>query len=299
MEFRHLRSFLAVAEGLNFTRAAEILHLSQPALTAHIQQLESDLGVQLLDRNRRSVALTPAGAVFQRDAADILHRLVEAERRARQTARGEAGHLRIAFVASAATNLVPPIVLAFRRKYPAVTLDLMNLRSVDQIAQLEDAKIDAGFLRLPIAHRKLEIIPIHKEPFVLVLPAGHPLANKPLFALRDARDEDFLAYGRRWAPGFFDLWFGIFEKAGITPRIIQETGEMGTLLSLVSAGVGIAVVPAGLAAKSGEAIAIRSLPPRSPLSEIGLAVRSGDTNPLLAKLRDLSRAMGRKASVLS
>ncbi len=163
MELRHLRSFLAVAEGLNFTRAAESLHVSQPALTAHIQQLETDLGVQLLDRNRRSVKLTHAGTVFQRDATEIVHRLIEAERRARQTARGEAGHLRIAFVASAAANLVPPIVLAFRRKYPGHHTRLMNLRSVDQISQLEEGRIDAGFLRLPISHRKLEIIPIHKS----------------------------------------------------------------------------------------------------------------------------------------
>lgn len=298
MELRHLKSFLAVAEGLNFTRAAELLHLSQPALTAHIQQLESDLGVQLLDRNRRSVKLTPAGAGFQRDAEDIVHRIHDAERRAQQTARGEAGNLRIGFVASAAISLVPSVVLAFRKKYPDVTLDLMNLRSVDQIAQLEEGSIDAGFLRLPISHEKLEIIPIHKEPFVLVMPPGHALAAKSELNPSDARNEEFIAYGRRWAPGFFDLWIEIFEQAGFTPNIVQETGEMGTLLSLVSAGVGIAVVPSGLATRSGEPIVIRKLPPNSPLSEIGFAFRSGDDSPLMGKLRSLSRTMGRKASVI-
>lgn len=296
MELRHLRSFLAVAEGLNFTRAAEHLHLSQPALSAHIQQLEMELGVQLLDRNRRWVKLTPAGESFQRDAAAIHQMLLDAERRAQQVARGESGHLRIAFVASAAINLVPPIVLAFRRQYPAVTLDLLNLRSVDQIEQLEEGRLDAGFLRLPMEHKTLEIVPIHKEPFVLVMPAGHPLAQKPNFRVEDTEKEDFLAYARRWAPGFFDLWIGIFERSGFTPKIVQETGEMGTLLSLVAAGVGIAVVPSGLATKSSEAIAIRKLPPRSPLSGIGLACRFGDSNPLLAKLRTLARVMGRKAS---
>ncbi len=129
------------------------------------------------------------------------------------------------------------------------------------------------------------------------MPAGHALASKPAFSLKDARNEGFLAYGRRWAPGFFDLWMSIFEKAGFTPKIVQETGEMGTLLALVSAGVGIAVVPGGIAAKSGESIVIRELPARSPLSEIGFAWRSGDDNPLLSRLRTLSRAMGRKASI--
>jgi DNA-binding transcriptional LysR family regulator len=296
MELRHLKSFLAVADGLNFTRAAQLLHVSQPALSAHIQQLEAELGVQLLMRNRRSVALTPAGQSFQRDAAAIQQMMLEAERRAQRIARGEAGHLRIAFVASAAIDLVPAVVLAFRRQYPGVTLDLMNVRSVDQVTQLEEGRLDAGFLRLPMAHRNLEIIPIHKEPFVLAMPAGHPLANKPDFRPQDARAEEFLAYGRRWAPGFFDRWMGIFERAGVTPRIVQETGEMGTLISLVSAGVGIAVVPRGIASSSGGNIVVQALPPRSPLSEIGLAIRAGEKNPLLMRLRSLSRTMGRKAS---
>jgi len=234
--------------------------------------------------------------VFQRDAADILQRLLDAERRAQQMARGEAGHLRIGFVASAAISLVPSVVLAFRKRYPDVTLDLMNLRNVDQIFRLVEGSIDAGYLRLPISHPKLEILPIHKEPFVLVVPPGHALAAKPELNLRDTRNEDFLAYGRRWAPGFFDLWISIFEQSGFTPRIVQETGEMGTLLALVSAGVGLAVVPSGIAAKSGESIVIRKLPPTSPFSEIGFGFRSGDDSPLLARLLTLSRGMGRKAS---
>jgi DNA-binding transcriptional LysR family regulator len=296
MELRHLKSFLAVADGLNFTRAAQHLHVSQPALSAHIKQLEAEIGVLLLLRSRRSVVLTPAGESFQRDAAAIQQMLAEAERRAQRVARGEAGHLRIAFVASAAIDLVPAVVLAFRRQYPAVTLDLMNLRSVDQVTQLEEGRLDAGFLRLPMAPRNLEIIPIHKEPFVVVMPAGHRLLSKPEFHPQDAAAEDFLAYGRRWAPGFFDRWMSIFERAGVTPRIVQETGEMSTLLSLVSAGVGIAVVPRGIAASRTGNMGVRALPPRSPLSEIGLAMRTDEKNPLLARLRNLSHAMGRKAS---
>jgi DNA-binding transcriptional LysR family regulator len=296
MELRHLKSFLAVADTLNFTRAATLLHLSQPALTAHVQQLEAELGIQLFLRNRRSVALTPAGESLHRDAASILHLLRDAELRAQRISRGEAGHLRIGFVASAAIDLVPSIVLAFRRQYPQVTLELMNVRSSDQITQLEDGRLDAGFLRLPIPHKLLHITPIHKEPFVLAAPPGHPLATMPEFHPRDAQSAEFLAYARRWAPGFFDLWSGIFERAGFTPHIIQETGEMSTLLALVSAGAGVAVVPRGLAAGSGQKIVMRALPPRSPLSEIGFAIRAADSNPLLARLRKIAQAMGRKTS---
>jgi len=296
MELRHLKSFLAVADGLSFTRAAAQLHLSQPALTAHIQQLESDMGVQLFVRNRRSVELTAAGISLPKDAAAILQQIQDAALRVQRVARGEAGQLRIGFVASAATSLVPAIVLAFRRQYPEVVLDLLNVRSTEQIAQLKTGELDAGFLRLPVADAGLEITPIHKEPFVLVVPAGHRMAEAPEFHPRDARDESFIAYARRWAPGFFDLWTGIFEHAGFTPRITQETGVMSTLLALVAAGAGIAVVPRGLAARSVEHIAIRTLPARSSLSEIGLATRFKDGNPLLVRLRTLSRSMGRKFS---
>jgi DNA-binding transcriptional LysR family regulator len=296
MELRHLRSFLAVAEGLSFTRAAAQLHLSQPALTAHIQQLESDLGVQLFVRNRRSVELTPAGSSLREDAATVLRTLEEATLRTQRVARGEAGELRIGFVASAASRLVPAIVLAFRRRYPEVVLNLLNVRSAEQIPQLEMGQLDAGFLRLPAADAHLEITPIHKEPFVLVMPKGHRLEAVEALHPREARGEEFLAYGRRWAPGFFDCWTGIFERAGFTPRITQETGEMSTLLALVAAGAGIAVVPRGLAIRSGEQITTRPLPARSALSEIGFATRLNDANPLLQRLRTLSRGMGRKFS---
>lgn len=294
MALRHLRSFLAVAEGLNFTRAAERLHVSQPALSAHIQELELDLGILLLERNRRSVKLTPAGEAFKEDAAAVLRSLAEAERRAQLVAKGEAGNLRIGFVASAALHLVPSIVIEFRKLHPSVTLDLLNLRTVDQITKLEEGTLDAGFLRLPVIHRKLDVLPIHKEPFVVVLPAGHPLASKDGFNPLDVQKEDFLAYGRRWAPHFYDRWVSIFERVGFTPRIVQETGEMSTLLSLVAAGIGIAVVPRGLAEKSGQPIVIRRLPARSPASEIGVAFSSGNTNPLVTKLCAVALAVGRK-----
>ncbi len=141
--------------------------------------------------------------------------------------------------------------------------------------------------------RRLEVLPIRKESFVIVLPAGHRLSSKDVFQPSDVQDEDFLAYGRMWAPNFFDRWVQIFEQAGVNPRIVQETGEMSTLLALVAAGLGIAVVPRGLAEKGGQAVTVRKLPPQSPLSEIGFAFRSGHDNSLLRKLCSLARSMGR------
>src|SRR5271154_1753640 len=172
MEFRQLRSFLAVARSLNFSRAARELHLSQPALSAQIKGLEEDLGTQLLERNKRTVRLTRGGESFRADAEMLLEGAEEAKRRALRFASGEAGHLRIAFVASATPELVPAIALAFRTRYPHVTLELKNLPTVLQVEALEAHPLDVGFVRPPLTAPRLSIPPLHSEPFALVISKG-------------------------------------------------------------------------------------------------------------------------------
>jgi DNA-binding transcriptional LysR family regulator len=294
MEIKHLHSFRAVAEELSFINASRKLHISQPALSAQIQALEAEVGVQLLARTRRSVRLTRSGDVFLRKAEAILQMADEAKTEAQRVAAGEAGHLKIGFVASAALQLVPSIVLAFRRLRPRVTLDLLNIRTTDQITMLQQRTLDAGFLRLPSSGKDLAITPIHSERFVLVVPEGHRLAGSRPFALKDLEHERFVAYARRYAPGFYDRWVQIFTVAGFSPNVVQETGEMVTMLALVAAGVGIAVAPQGLVRLQGGNIAARHLPPDSALSQIGLAVRSDHDDPLIRNLRQISRSLGRK-----
>jgi DNA-binding transcriptional LysR family regulator len=293
VEIKHLRSFMAVAEALSFIKAARKLHISQPALSAQIQALEAEIGVKLLERSRRSVRLTVPGETFLEDAAAILQMVSEAEIRAQRAAAGEVGHLRIGFVASAALAIVPSVVLAFRRRYPLVTLDLMNIRTTDQITQLEERKLDAGFLRLPTSSKSLVITPIHREPFVLVVPNGHRLANQKPFRLAELEHEPFVAYGRKWAPGFYDSWIQMFTSAGFSPTVVQETGEMETMLALVAAGVGIAVAPRGLVRRQVRGLTVRALPRSAPLSEIGLAVRTDQGNILTDRLVELALSKGK------
>jgi len=295
MEIKHLRSFCAVADLLSFIKASRRLNISQPALSAQIQALEADIGVELLQRTRRSVKLTIPGEAFLREAEAILHMVENARLRTQRIAAGEAGHLRIGFVASAALEIVPSIVLAFRRSHPHVTLDLLNIRTTEQIALLEDRKLDAGFLRLPASSRELTITPIHTEPFVLVVPKGHRLAKKKPFALEELEHESFVAYARRFAPGFHDRWVQMFTAVGFSPTIVQETGEMETLLALVGAGVGIAVAPRGLVQRQMRALVIKPLPASAPQSEIGLAIRSGHDWPLTNNLLELALALGKKS----
>jgi DNA-binding transcriptional LysR family regulator len=294
MEIKHLHSFRAVAEELSFINASRKLHISQPALSAQIQVLEAELGVQLLARTRRSVRLTKPGEAFLRSAEAILQMADEAKANAQRVAAGEAGHLKIGFVASAALQIVPLIVLAFRRNHPRVTLELLNIRTTDQIAMLQQRTLDAGFLRLPSSSKNLAITPVHRERFVLVVPEGHRLAGSRPFALKDLEHESFVAYARRYAPGFYDRWVQIFTAAGFSPNVVQETGEMETMLALVAAGVGVAIAPQGLVRRQLRNVAVRQLPPRSALSEIGLAVRSNHDNPLIHKLIQISRSLGRK-----
>jgi DNA-binding transcriptional LysR family regulator len=291
MEFRQLRSFIAVARSLNFSRAARELHLSQPALSAQIKALEDDLGTQLLERNKRTVRLTRGGESFLADAEVLLEDAAEAKRRAARFASGEAGHLRMAFVASATPELVPTIALAFREKYPHVTLELKNLPTVAQVEALEAHTLDVGFVRLPLTAPKLAITQLHSEPFVMVLSKTHKLAREKNLTVAHLANEPFVTYGQRWAPEFYQSWTGICRRAGFTPVVVQETAEMDTALALVSAGMGVAIMPEGVANRRRRVLKITPLLRESTRSEIGIAVARDTVDPLRDNLLALAQRL--------
>ncbi len=296
MELRNLASFVAVAEQLSFVRAAERLHLSQPALSAQIQKLEEEIGVQLLFRNKRTVKLTDAGRVFLLEARATLARAQQAVERVQKADRGEIGRLRIGFVSSAALAIVPAIAVAFRRQFPEVTLDLMNLRTSSQLKSLVNKHIDVGFLRLPVAHDELDITVIHREPFVVVLPSEHALAKKKQIRLADLRSERFVAYGRRWAPGFYDAVVQMCTGQGFSPNITQETGEMYTAIALVAAGAGVAILPKTVVLAQSQGVVMKPLPLSAGVSEIAIAVRKKDRSPLVQSFVQLASTLGRSGS---
>jgi DNA-binding transcriptional LysR family regulator len=290
MELKHLTSFIAVAEQLSFVRAADRLYLSQPALTGQIQRLEEELGVQLLVRNRRTVKLTDAGSVFLAEARATLSRARLAAERAQKAARGEIGRLRIGFVSSAVLETVPNIVVAFRKQYPEVTLDLMNLRTVSQVKKLIDKTLDIGFLRLPLSNEHLQTTIIHREPFLLVLPKGHPRARDKQVHIANLRNESFVAYGRRWAPGFFDSVVQMCVKEGFSPNIVQETGEMYTAIALIAAGAGIAILPKSVVLAQSKNIVMKPLAGSVPTSEIAIATRVGNNSLIVRSFIELAAA---------
>jgi DNA-binding transcriptional LysR family regulator len=289
MEFRQLRSFIAVARTLNFSRAARELHLSQPALSAQIKALEEDMGTLLLERNKRSVRLTRAGESFFADAEVLIDDAVDAKKRALRFASGEAGHLRIAFVASATPELVPTVVLAFRTKYPHVTLDLKNLPTTTQVEALEAHTLDVGFVRLPLTAPRLSVTQLHSEPLALVISKSHKLAREKNLTVAHLANEPFVAYGQRWAPEFYQTWTGICRRAGFTPVVVQETAEMDTALALVAAGMGVAILPEGVANRSRRVLKVKSLIKESTRSQIGIAVARDNADPLRENLIALAK----------
>ncbi|WP_263354156.1 LysR family transcriptional regulator [Acidicapsa acidisoli] len=273
MELRQIRSFLSITETLHFGRTAELIHLSQPALSLQIRALEEEVGVRLLERNRRKTTLTAAGLAFRDDAAVALSQLEQGVRRARLTANGKLGRLRIGFISTAGREIVPDIVRQFRELNPEVEFSLRNILTAEQIRMLDAGALDIGFLRLPIGeHPALDVVTVHREPFVLVVPSSHKLAESKTVRLRELAGQDFVGYERAYAPGFHDLIFGILREAGIAPNVSQSAAEIPTLISLVASGMGVSILPISAVKHSVASVVACKILDRIPMSEIGIAV---------------------------
>jgi DNA-binding transcriptional LysR family regulator len=298
MELRQIRSFLSVAETLHFGRTAELIHLSQPALSLQIRALEEEVGVRLLERNRRKTTLTAAGLTFRDDAAGVLSQLDQAIRRARLAADGKLGLLRIGFISTAGNEIVPNLVRRFRESSPEVVFSLLNILTTDQIKMLSAGSLDIGFLRLPIGeHPELEVVEVHREPFVVVTPLSHKLATRKRVALHELSGQDFVMYERRYAPGFHDLIFGMLRDAGVIPNVCQTAGQMPTLISLVDSGMGISILPASAVKHSGASVAACEIAGKIAMSEIAIAVNKGNRASVVDNFRSFAlKELGRGGS---
>lgn len=258
--------------------------MSQPALSSQIKALEIHLGVQLLERNRRTVRLTPSGRALLVDAEVLLQQVADIELRVTRISSGDAGHLRIGFVVSATLELVPAIALAFRKRYPDVGLELRNMATVQQVEALRAGTIDAGFVRMPFAEDGLVVDLVHREPFAIVLSRNHPLAREKDLSVKHLAHESFISYGRRWAPAFYDNWTEICRRAGFSPILIQETAEIETALTLVAAGLGVAILPEGITRRHRRVFKIKVLSREKVYSEIGIATQRDGQTPLLRQI---------------
>ncbi|WP_269506045.1 LysR substrate-binding domain-containing protein [Burkholderia sp. IMCC1007] len=296
-DLRQWRYFVTVADERHFGRAAERLSMTQPPLSQAIRALEDALGVALFVRTKRSVALTAVGAALLPDVRRLLASADALPPLAQRLARGEAGSLSLAFVSTADYGLLPALLRAFGARYPQVRLQLAEATSDVQIDELVAGRIDAGLVIPPVPPRHaagLSYLPVVREPLVVAMPAtAAPDAgeDEPV-RLAEVAALPLVIFPRRLAPGFYDIITGCYGAAGETPRIGQEAIQMQTIVSLVSAGMGVALVPQSLRNLRRTGVVYRPLAGDAPVVETGLVWRTGDVSPVLAGFIDVVRAHG-------
>jgi len=241
MELRHLRYFSAVAEALNFTKAAEKLRLAQPSLTRQIHNLEEEIGVRLLNRSKSHVTLTEEGRTFLVDARRVLALASESVQAVQRLSRGETGQLNIAYFSNFNFDLLPRTLRAFREGFPHIALNLFDMAPAEQFRALEARKVDLGFvgLRPPAAAKELQWESIARHKAVVVLPLKHPLAKKPRISLTELKPLFFVGMSEETHPGFHQWLYEICQQAGFTPRILQDAELEPALMTFVAQGLGV------------------------------------------------------------
>lgn len=241
LEVNEAHSFVALAKELHFGRAARRLFVSQPTLSKQIRRLEERIGGDLFTRNRRKVALTECGRVLLPLAQRLIEQSAAAFSHTRDAAAGRAGSLRVGFGIASVAEVLPRTLIRFRKSHPNVALELHDFSTPTQVAALLEGRLDIGMLRLPLAHPELQSIPLFHERIVLVGPAV--TTRGPELRLVDLRDEPFILISREASATFHDHARSLCRKVGFEPRIVQEASEVFTILNLVRAGIGFALVP--------------------------------------------------------
>ena len=284
MELRHLRYFVAVAEELSFTRAAERLHIGQPPLSQQIQALEAEVGARLFDRSKRWVRLTEAGKLFLEDARAILAQSERAAERARRAQRGEAGELRVGFTFSTPfTPLFARTIRRYRQLYPDVALTLHEMTTLHQIDALEARTIDLGFVRPPevALPEHLALTTLRRDALLLVLASDSPLARKRKIKVADLAELPWVMYPKESGVGINHAILGMCRAAGFVPQVAMEAGEAATIIGLVAAGIGVSVLPSPFQSMHLEGVVFRPLDDTGAVTSLQLAQRRADGGALV------------------
>ncbi len=295
MELRHLRYFDAVAEEGHVHRAATRLGLAQPALTQQVKALEREMGVQLLVRTGRGIALTDVGRAFHAEAKAILAQVRRAVATAQDMEAGRAGVIRIGFTESASFHpVVTRTLKRFRSEWSEVECALEEKHTEALISALEDGSLDAAFVRPPVRYSSAVVFrALLSEPMAVVLPAGHSLAHRKRLALSALEGESFVVYPRKNGSGLSDAVLAECRRAGFMPRIAQQTPQLSSTINLVAAGMGIAVVPSCMRHQRSDSV--RFVPLSSPglKAELTFATRGGVTRQVVENLVAIATAIFR------
>ncbi len=300
MELRHLRYFVAVAEELNFRRAAERLSMAQPPLSQQIHDLEQELGVQLFNRSNRSIQLTVAGRVFLTDAYQILAQSDMAIHRAQRANKGELGQLTLGYTSLIHNPLFPAVLRLHRERYPEVELILRDLVTIEQMQQLSTNTLDvsfathASFAITSLEQETLSQEVVLREPMVALLPSNHRLAQQSEIPLAALANESWIWFARPFDPTTYDYMMRLFEQVGFRPNVTQEINQQQIILSLVIAGFGISLAPRSITSIAKDAdVAFVDVVDPIPIVEFNIIWRRTDASPVLqtflATVREVAR----------
>ena len=293
-ELRLIRYFVAVAEELHFGRAAARLHITQPSLSRAIRELERTLGADLLTRTKRIVRLTEAGRTLLHEAPHALEEIERACDTARRVARGEAGQLRLGFLPSANVGLVPALVRESRKMCPDLQLRLHELFDDPQIEALSERRLDLGILRDPRPGDQLSFEPLRRERLSLAVAHDHRLASRRRVSYADLRDEGLIIWPRPLAPQTYDTVIQACRTAGFSPHVVQEASSAHTIIGLVAADVGVAVLASSYRARSGPDVVF--VPITGSESTLYLAWRSDDASAARDSLIALAHRVAARIS---
>jgi LysR family hca operon transcriptional activator len=290
VELRHLRYFVAVADELNFTRAAIRLHTSQPSLSQQIRQLEAQVGVALLSRSRHHVALTDAGRVFLRETKDILGRIDHAGRLAKQAATGRAGDLSVGTFPAADVRIFPALRPLVATHLPNVHLILHSKYAVEPVMGLQTGALDVAFMRGPLDVDGLDVIELARERIVVVLPAHHPLTRRTRIPIDVLHDLPCITIERALAPALHDAIAALYRKARIRMQAVSSADNVLGHLQLVQEGLGFALLPDSVNALLPPGVVVKPLA-CDPVPEVSIVVawKRGNGSPLVRAFLDLVR----------
>lgn len=285
MELRHLRYFVAAAEELNISRAAARLRLSQPPLSRQIRDLEQEIGTPLFDRRYKRLKLTSAGAYFLPEAREILSHATRAARLAKAAGTGQTGQITIAFLSPLGGMFLPRIIQSFRRKFPLVDIDLREMVPRQQLEALVDHHIDLGFLPKSEIESTSDVAfePLMEVQLRLAIAPGHRLARQRRIPLKKLEQEKFVIFKRSAAPATHDFILQACRSAGFEPHIVKQSDRAQSILDLVAAGTGIAIVPEHFRRYQAELLLRQFIPDLPPLS-LCMAWRQNDHSPVLRSL---------------
>ena len=282
-----MRYFIAVAEELSFVRGAAKVGISQPPLSRQIANLELELGVRLFDRNKHGVTLTDAGCVFCTELRRTLSSLDGAIKSAVRVSKGQVGSLSLGFGGSAAYTLTPRLLRRYRDLFPGVELSLHNVPMSEQLAALNDKRTDIGFLILPVDDERLATKVLMRDPLNVALPSGHPLCKRKVISLAALEPYEFVVFPRTGGLGYYRKVMELCAKAGFIPKIAQEMAPMESLIGLVGAGVGIAVVPSVAQKLRIADVEYRPIRESHAVVDFAMAWRRDDNTPAVLAFVDV------------